>query len=171
LKAQDIHIDVKGSALTVLIVNVSDKCSIRFSDGLKTAPGQEKAWPSGLSVRVESLNGEVLSRTKYMGDWFAAVEQINTMHPTDFSLITVGPGAMRVKLWTIGRLFRGIDSLLHTEGSKGLPWGSQVVLRVKVLVIADPEAAAGRFRGTRSRSVEASTPPFLFTLPKSPYAQ
>lgn len=169
LEKRDVHVDVKDNALTVLIANVSDRCSIRFSDGLKTAPGQENAWPMGLAVRIESIDGRILSRTKFMGDWYVAEEHLGDARLIDFSLITLAPERVRAKRWAVGRLLRFIDSWLATDGYQPLPWGSKVVVRVSVSIWADPEAAAGRF-GKTGRSVQVMTPPFLYTLPASPFS-
>jgi hypothetical protein len=166
LGADDIHIDVRGEVASVVIVNTSDNCALIFSDNLKTAPGLERDEPQAMSVRVETLDGAVLSETTFMGEWFTSVDGQNGADVLDFSLVRLPPGAVRIKRREIHRLLWRIDAYLQSEGRNALPWGSRVVLRLRVHLFTDPDAAAGRFGGS-PKGVEVITPPFLYTLPKT----
>lgn len=159
-RTDDLFVEVREAAVRVVIVNTSDNCALLFSDNLRTAPGQESDHPTTMLIRVESLAGAELS------NWY----QYFSGEPRDFldfTLTRLEPGQARVKRVGIAGLLWRIDGHLEGAGRSRLPWGSTVVVRIKMLLFVDRDAAAGRVRDD-SKRIEVETTPFLFKLPAKP---
>lgn len=162
LRADDVIVEIRGNDITAVIVNTTDKCALVYADNLRAAPGRELEIPNPRGIRVETLDGKVLSPDWPGSGWYSPSDEI-----IDFSLIRQPPGEVRIKRWEVYQMLWRIDAYRKAEGNGPLPWGSTVVVRMRLTLFTDVEAAAGRFHGD-PEYVGIETSPILYVLPQDP---
>ena len=62
--ASDLFIDIKGDDVTILVANIVDDCAIVFPDSLRVAADGDGRLPWYVYIRVEDIDGKVLTGSK-----------------------------------------------------------------------------------------------------------
>lgn len=164
LDPRDVLIDVRGSDVTVLIANLRDACTIVFTDWLHTGAGQERKWPQSIGIWIETLEGKVFSGMDGGPHHYFAFEdtvgEVGAWRAYDLTRLPAG--VVRVKRWTIEKMLHGLDHMRSAYGQGPLPWGTKVLMRVRVDLSVDEAPFAG------PDNLQIETPSFLFVLPSTP---
>ncbi|MCE9521080.1 MAG: hypothetical protein K8S25_01450 [Alphaproteobacteria bacterium] len=154
------------------ITNTSDRCTLIFSDLLGTKVGDEQVRPVFTAIRMEALDGTLLSGTDAMGEWYTSYLPFYAPFVDDqsytFKFERLAAGAVRVKRWTIGQMLEFLEWQRLREKRSALPWGTTVVMQIKVTVHIDERAAAGIVDETPLKKVDAVSAKFLVLLPTLP---
>lgn len=162
LEPRDILIDIRESDVTVLIANLRDACTVVFTDWLHTGPGQAKAWPRDLLIWIEKLDGTVVSGMDGERHYYMAFEDTvgAAGWRVDYTLTRLPAGEIRIKKWTIEKMLHGLDHMRSAYGQGPLPWGTKVVMRVKVVLAVDDDLS------NDDRTIQAETRDFSLRCPQ-----
>lgn len=164
---RDVFLDVRDEELRILIVNVSDTCTIRFIDTYDVdAANPPRDVPWFLFWKISDGRGQILSRTDYQkSPWYgyASGRFIESDGPPlSRPLTRLAPGEVRLVRVGLHAMMRHVSAVRVLEKKPDLPWGRAV--QVEVMFDVYDRAAA---RGPSSHVAHVTSKPFVHKLPKT----